>query len=331
MTESESSTAKATAAVTDILRGDGVAAVAADCRPAGRRQSRMGRFRPGEQLPVEATLASDFAVNRHTVRRALAALAAGGLVRATQGRGDVCRGEAPAPIRSARGRGSPSSSRAAGREAGGKLIASAKATPTAAEIAQALNIARGASVLRLETVRSADGTPISMGTAHFPLPRFAKLAGGYRKTGSTTKALKLCGVADYLRSETRVSARPPTAEEARLLDVAGGRPVLTVTSTNVDPDGLPIQFTHGGVRGGPDGTGDRELTTTLIPAKAGIHGDDVRDLRSAEPRRDGIPAFAGTSVREAQRGYVSIRWLADNPPGAAGSRRSRSATPRSES
>lgn len=227
--------------MTDIQRGDGVAAwrqiadrLAADIA--------HGRFRPGEQLPVEATLANDFAVNRHTVRRALAALAAGGMVRATQGRGTFVEAKPlPYPI-GTRTRFSELVQRA-GREAGGKFIASGTVAADA-ETATALKIAKGAPVLRLETVRSADGTPISMGTAYFPLPRFAKLAAAYRKAGSTTKALKLCGVADYTRAETRVSARPPTAEEARLLDLAAGRPVLTVTSINVDPAGVPIQFTY---------------------------------------------------------------------------------------
>ncbi len=227
--------------MTDILRGDGVAA----WRQIADRLSAdiaHGRFQPGEQLPVEATLAADFAVNRHTVRRALAALAAGGLVRATQGRGTFFEAKPlPYPI-GTRTRFSELVQRA-GREAGGKLITSGKVSADA-ETATALDLAKGTAVLRLETVRSADGTPISMGTAYFPLPRFAKLAAAHRKTGSTTKALKLCGVADYTRAETRVSARPPRAEEARLLDLAAGRPVLTVTSINVDPAGVPIQFTH---------------------------------------------------------------------------------------
>ena len=224
-----------------IERGEGVAAwrqiadrIAADIA--------RGRFAPGEQLPIESALAGDFAVNRHTVRRALAALAAGGLVRATQGRGTFVEAT-PLPYAiGSRTRFSELVARA-GREAGGKLIASAKVAADG-EVAAALTIPKGAPVLRLETVRSADGTPISMGTAYFPLPRFARLTAAYRRTGSTTKALKLCGVPDYSRAETRISARPPRNEEARLLDLAPGRPVLSVTSINVDADKLPIQFTH---------------------------------------------------------------------------------------
>ncbi|MEJ0097133.1 MAG: UTRA domain-containing protein [Bauldia sp.] len=84
-----------------------------------------------------------------------------------------------------------------------------------AATAKALKIAKGAPVLRLDTVRSADSTPISLGVAFFPLPRFAALASAYRRANSVTKALKACGVADYRRTETRISARPATTDEAR--------------------------------------------------------------------------------------------------------------------
>src|SRR5688500_18630671 len=46
-----------------------------------------GRFAPGDRLPIESEFAARFAVNRHTVRRALAALSVKGLVRASPGRG----------------------------------------------------------------------------------------------------------------------------------------------------------------------------------------------------------------------------------------------------
>ena len=44
-------------------------------------------FAPGSQLPNELELAKRFAVNRHTVRRAMAALAQRGAIRIEQGRG----------------------------------------------------------------------------------------------------------------------------------------------------------------------------------------------------------------------------------------------------
>ncbi len=46
-----------------------------------------GRYGPGDKLPTEAELSVRFGVNRHTVRRALAALADDGLVHSRRGSG----------------------------------------------------------------------------------------------------------------------------------------------------------------------------------------------------------------------------------------------------
>ncbi|MEM8878925.1 MAG: GntR family transcriptional regulator, partial [Pseudomonadota bacterium] len=46
-----------------------------------------GKRAGGSMLPTEAELSRQFEVNRHTIRRALRALAEDGLVRAEQGRG----------------------------------------------------------------------------------------------------------------------------------------------------------------------------------------------------------------------------------------------------
>ncbi|WEK48730.1 MAG: GntR family transcriptional regulator [Candidatus Kaistia colombiensis] len=81
--------------VTEVARGRGIAAwrQIADEIEADIRSERL---RAGMQLPTESQLATRFAVNRHTVRRSLAELAARGLVRATQGRGTFRRGQADA-------------------------------------------------------------------------------------------------------------------------------------------------------------------------------------------------------------------------------------------
>src|ERR1700754_1456527 len=83
-----------------------------------------GTFQAGSKLPGELDLAERFGVNRHTVRRAIAALAERGLVRAERGSGTYTEPPRIAyPIRS-RTR-FPEIVGSAGRAAGGRLIASA--------------------------------------------------------------------------------------------------------------------------------------------------------------------------------------------------------------
>jgi GntR family phosphonate transport system transcriptional regulator len=225
----------------EIARGGGVAAwrQIADGIAAA---IASGEFAAGAQLPVESRLAARFGVNRHTVRRGLAELAARGLVRATQGRGTFVEARPIAYPIGTRTRFSEIVSRA-GREAGGRLLGASEAAADA-RVAAALRLSPGAPVIRLDTLRFADETPISMGSGYFPLPRFARLGDAYLAYGTITRALEARGVTDYVRVETRISARPAAADEARRLDLSPGRLLLTVDSVNADLSGEPIQYTR---------------------------------------------------------------------------------------
>src|SRR5262245_55941545 len=60
-----------------------------------------GRFAAGDKLPGEVEIAETYRVNRHTVRRALAALAERGVVRAERGSGTYVEAQRLAyPLRS---------------------------------------------------------------------------------------------------------------------------------------------------------------------------------------------------------------------------------------
>lgn len=226
---------------TALLRGQGLAAwrQIADGLDA---DLAAGRLRPGQKLPTEAQLARRFGVNRHTVRRALAVLAARGLVRATQGRGTFVEARPlPYPI-GPRTRFSEIVAQA-GREAWGDLLAAAE-TVAGEETAAALGLRPGAPVIELTTLHTADGTPISLARTRLPLPRFAGLERIYAETGSLTRALAALGVADYVRLSTRITARTAGADEAARLDLAPGRALLVVDSVNVDAQGQRIQATR---------------------------------------------------------------------------------------
>ena len=87
------------------------------------RAIASGEFAAGEKLPGETEIAARFAVNRHTVRRAIAELAGRGLVRPARGSGTFVEGGRLAYPISRRTRFSEIVG-TAGREAGGRLVAS---------------------------------------------------------------------------------------------------------------------------------------------------------------------------------------------------------------
>ena len=61
---------------------------------------------------------------------------------------------------------------------------------------------------------------------------------------STTKLLEHFGVRDYRRASTRVTAAIVDATDAARLDLALGRPVLVVDSTDIDAAGKPLLTTR---------------------------------------------------------------------------------------
>lgn len=224
-----------------IERGAGVAAWRQIADQLGE-EIRAGKLQPGAQLPTEARLALRFGVNRHTVRRAIRALAEEGLVRATQGRGTFVE-QSPIAYRiGTRTRFSENVLRG-GRQAGGEIIG-AEEIPAPAGIAEQLGIEPGQPVLRLTTRRFVDGTPVSLGRSHLPLPRFAGFEAARRRSERMTEAFLSYGIKDYRRARSSVSARVATAEEAGLLDLAPGRILLVVHSVDVDLDGAPIDAGH---------------------------------------------------------------------------------------
>jgi GntR family phosphonate transport system transcriptional regulator len=201
-----------------------------------------GSFTAGERLPGEMEIAETYRVNRHTVRRALATLAERGLVRAERGSGTYVEARRMAyPLR-ARTRFSEIVG-AGGREPRGQLIGASE-EPATRELARALALKTGAALIRIDALRLADRTPICVGTTWLAAERFPDAGRVYENARSMTKVLAHYGVRDYRRASTRVTAGIVDATDAARLDLALGRPVLVVDSTDVDTDGKPLLTTR---------------------------------------------------------------------------------------
>ncbi len=199
-----------------------------------------GRFAGGEKLPTEPALAERFQVNRHTLRRAMAALAEQGLVRIEQGRGSFVQEHVIDYKIGRRTRFSEIIS-AQHRQPAGRLLRAYETEPDETAAAE-LGLRKGELCIYLESLSEADGQPMSIGSSFFPARRFPELIPVYAETGSITKAMEHHGVGDYRRKVTRVTAVLPEAEEAVLLRQASNRPVLLIESLNVDGKDVPVQF-----------------------------------------------------------------------------------------
>ncbi|MBO3758563.1 phosphonate metabolism transcriptional regulator PhnF [Ciceribacter sp. L1K22] len=200
-----------------------------------------GRYDETGMVPPEAALAEQFGVNRHTVRAALAALGQEGIVRPVQGRGTLIerRERFNFPI-SRRTRFTEGIGEQA-REIEGILLFSEVEAATI-EVAKSLELERLAPVLRIEALRKADGRAVSTSTSWFPMPRFENMGDAYKQTGSITRAFGLCGLEDYVRARTEISAAHAEQSDLAALGLAPGAIVLMTKALNTDLDGVPVQY-----------------------------------------------------------------------------------------
>lgn len=203
----------------------------------------IGKHENGARLPAESEIAARYGVNRHTVRRAMAELAARGLVRTERGSGTYVKTDKLDYRIGQRTRFSEIVA-AAGHEAEGRLQGH-RHEPASDEIASNLGLKPGTNVVRLEILRAADGVPISVATTWLSAERYDDAAKIFRRLRSITRTLDHYGISGYRRKWTRISAAFTDAVDAGRLRLSVHRPILVVDSLDVAADGEPILTTRG--------------------------------------------------------------------------------------
>jgi GntR family phosphonate transport system transcriptional regulator len=199
-----------------------------------------GHYAPGDRLPTEAQLSDRFGVNRHTVRRALAALADDGMVHARRGAGVFVR-HRPTSYPLGRRVRFHQNLTAAGRVPERRVLLLETRAADAKESA-ALELAAGAAVHVYEGLSLADGTPIALFRSVFPAARFPQMIAALRDSQSVTAGFAAHGLADYTRASTEITAKPATPTLAAHLQLAAGAAILRTVAVNVDGDGQPVEF-----------------------------------------------------------------------------------------
>ena len=199
-----------------------------------------GLYRPGDRLPTEAALSARFGVNRHTVRHALATLAEAGTVHARRGAGVFVTAR-PTVYPLGRRVRFHQNVAASGRTPT-RRITRAETRPGTARETSALGLAEGEAVHVVEGVSLADGQPLAAFRSVLPAARFPDLLREMAKTSSITAALAACGVADYTRASTAITAKLATSLMALTLQVPVGAPILRSVAVNVDAEGRPVEY-----------------------------------------------------------------------------------------
>ncbi len=207
-----------------------------------------GQLRPGQKLGAERDLAIDLQVSRSTLRQALRVLEETGVVRRLPGRGG---GTFVSPEKIDRDLsqivGVPSLLRGQGFTSGTRLISAAVllADP---KTQMALGLSDGDYNFDVVRIRLADSIPISLEHARFPAEMFPGLLE--RPLGNSLYEL-LSKHYDTTPDEAveHIDLVNATSDEARILEVPLGSPLLSITRTTMDTKGRKIEYSHDLFRG----------------------------------------------------------------------------------
>lgn len=215
-----------------------------------------GIYPAGEKLPTEAQMATRFGVNRHTVRRALAEMAEAGLLYARRGAG-VFVATVPTDYPLGRRVRFHQNVLDTGRTPS-RLILRIETLPATPKQSEALGLPAGVAVHLIEGLSLADGLPLARFISVFPAQRFPDFPQHMSAQGSVTAALAACGLSDYTRASTRLTAKLADSILARHLRIADGAAVLRSEAVNIDAVGQAVEY------GITWFAGDR-ITLTVMP------------------------------------------------------------------
>ncbi|MFC0675300.1 GntR family transcriptional regulator [Brachybacterium hainanense] len=204
-----------------------------------RREIAAGQIAIGEAIPSEAELCARFRTSRGPVRQALGRLRDEGLISSGRGRRSVVLETVPVqPFDVAL------SFTQWCREMGvrpGQRTQRMMRRPAQRAEADALELADGEPVVSLLRLRLADDVPIMLERLTYPLEVGQHVLTFDPDSGSIFERLLGSGV-DIHHATRSLDAVAADAEDARLLDVAPGAPLLRMQRRAFTMDGRPIEW-----------------------------------------------------------------------------------------
>ncbi|MEE1756787.1 GntR family transcriptional regulator [Streptomyces sp. SP18CS02] len=229
-----------------------------------RQAIRTSELRPGDRLPSETKLAEQYRRSVPTVRDALRLLRDEGLIEKQHGRGNFVRRSRTTVLRTntrhqwekdrAREPEALRQQTGATEHDTGLGIddlvfhASYREIKAEKEIADAFGVPEGTALVErtYRTRYSAESAPFNLVTSYLVRDRVAANADLLDETkepwpGGTQNQLRTVGI-ELDRIEERVTARPPTPEEAEELELPPGTSVLLLRKVSFDTEGSPVEI-----------------------------------------------------------------------------------------
>jgi GntR family transcriptional regulator len=200
-----------------------------------RRRVTLGEFTAGGLLPSEAALSASYSASRVTVRRALEILRDEGMVDARQGLGWFA---AVDPLRQTLGRLGTIEGQLAesGLRSERRILGFGFVTAPP----RALAVLGTVNVLEVRRLNLADGEPFALVTVWCPDELGARLSRADVEAASFYELLDV----PLGGAVQTIGAGLASGEEAELLGVPSGSPVLRCERTTSTPEGRPVLFSE---------------------------------------------------------------------------------------
>jgi GntR family transcriptional regulator len=201
-------------------------------------RARVASLDPHAPLPSDAQLCDEFGVSRMTARGAVQRLVQDGLVYRVPGRGTFV---APARANRAASRilSFSDEMRRRGRVPSSHLVERLR-RPATPDEERRLGVD---DVVVLRRVRIADGDPVALETAVFPA---ARVQAAFDIDLESVSVFATLAAAGHVPTQGRaaIGAEAATAEDARLLKVKKGTPLLVERRLIDDQHGAPLELTE---------------------------------------------------------------------------------------
>jgi GntR family transcriptional regulator len=204
-------------------------------------RARIRTMQPGDRLPSDTDLCREFGVSRMTARNAMQRLAEDGLVQRVPGLGSFVV-EPPAHRYADRLMAFSREMEAQGRTASSRLL-SRGTRPASDADARGLDLRPGDPVVVVHRLRLADGVAIAIETAVLARRTEAVVMAADLEGGSLHEALAHDGL-HLRRGKATITAESATADDAGLLGIREGDPLLVERRVIVDSHGRPVEATE---------------------------------------------------------------------------------------
>jgi GntR family transcriptional regulator len=222
-------------------------------------RARIADLKPDDPLPSDAMLCEEFGVSRMTARNAVQRLSQEGLVYRVPGRGTFVA-EPPVHRQADNLLSFTEEMRRRGRVPSSRLLAREVREPGPAE-ASRLQLEPGAEVIAIRRLRVADEEPMAIEEAVFPAAIAPLIESADLEHHSLHDTLVEGGHVPAM-GRARLGAEAADPEDALLLEVPEGSPLLVEKRVIHDQDGHPLELCesrYAGARYGLDVQFDVEL------------------------------------------------------------------------